>query len=316
MIGRQLKTGLYAGLALAGGLALRLWFVAHAARIAGDTLLYGNIARNWMQHGVYSFTPWPSVPVPTLIRLPGYPLFLMACFSIFGVENYTAVMYVQCLIDLCTCLLIAALVRRLFGQRAAMAALWLSALCPFMAIYTAAPLTEVLTPNLYRAYLLWSGALAQRRDRLQPVALDNSGCHGVCGSAAAGARAARRFGYSGDGVDGLADAGAKALTVENVSAGRARRTLRRCFRWCPGRCGTGVPFMSFSRLRRVTRPIPAKRSRWAFSVGIAPGPIDFASTEEVYWNYDSAPVEIGDLPARAFDSNDQYARTEAILGTL
>jgi len=41
--------------------------------------------------------------------------------------------------------------------------------------------------------------------------------------------------------------------------------------------------------------------------------IDFASTEEVYWNYDNAPVEIGDLPPRAFDSSDQYAQTEAIL---
>jgi len=26
-------------------------------------------------------------------------------FSIFGVEHYAAVMYVQCVIDLCTCLL-------------------------------------------------------------------------------------------------------------------------------------------------------------------------------------------------------------------
>src|SRR5277367_6508552 len=125
MAGRQLKTGVYAALAFAAGLALRLWFVAHAARVDGDTLLYVNIARNWMQHGVYGFTPPPGVPVPTLIRLPGYPLFLMACFRVFGVEHYIAVMYVQCLIDLLTCLLIAALARRLFGQRAGMAALWL-----------------------------------------------------------------------------------------------------------------------------------------------------------------------------------------------
>ena len=41
--------------------------------------------------------------------------------------------------------------------------------------------------------------------------------------------------------------------------------------------------------------------------------IDFASTEEVYWNYDSAPISIGDLPARAFDSDDQYRQTEAAL---
>jgi hypothetical protein len=41
--------------------------------------------------------------------------------------------------------------------------------------------------------------------------------------------------------------------------------------------------------------------------------IDFASTEEVYWNYDSAPIEMADLPPRAFDSNDQYTQTAAIL---
>src|SRR5271168_4586529 len=155
MTKRELKPGLYAALALAAGLAMRLWFVAHAQRVDGDTLLYGNIARNWMEHGVYSFTMSPGVPVPTLIRLPGYPLFLMACFRIFGVENYRAVMYVQCGIDLCTCLLIAALARRLFGRRAAMAALWLSALCPFMATYTAAPLTEV--PTLFTIALAFYG---------------------------------------------------------------------------------------------------------------------------------------------------------------
>ncbi|MGD0445178.1 MAG: hypothetical protein ABSA39_14685, partial [Edaphobacter sp.] len=41
--------------------------------------------------------------------------------------------------------------------------------------------------------------------------------------------------------------------------------------------------------------------------------IDFASTEEVYWNFDGAAIAIGDLPARAFDNGDQYARTAAIL---
>ncbi|MGD0445718.1 MAG: glycosyltransferase family 39 protein, partial [Edaphobacter sp.] len=145
MTGRQRKRGLYAAIALAAGLALRLWFVAHAARVDGDTLLYGSIARNWMQHGVYGFALSANGPVPTLIRLPGYPIFLMACFRVFGIEHYSAVMYVQCAIDLLTCLLIAALAGRLFDERAAMAALWLSALCPFMATYPAAPLTEVLT---------------------------------------------------------------------------------------------------------------------------------------------------------------------------
>ena len=34
-------------------------------------------------------------PSPTLIRLPGYPLFLALCFRLFGMENYIAVMLVQ-----------------------------------------------------------------------------------------------------------------------------------------------------------------------------------------------------------------------------
>ena len=89
MMRRQLKTRLYAALALAAGLALRLWFITHVARIDGDTLLYGSIARNWMQHGVYGFAQSISGPIPTLIRLPGYPLFLVACFRVFGVEHYT-----------------------------------------------------------------------------------------------------------------------------------------------------------------------------------------------------------------------------------
>ncbi len=42
-------------LALGLGLALRLVFVLHAPRIAGDTLIYGDIAKNWMHHGVYGF---------------------------------------------------------------------------------------------------------------------------------------------------------------------------------------------------------------------------------------------------------------------
>jgi hypothetical protein len=43
--------------------------------------------------------------------------------------------------------------------------------------------------------------------------------------------------------------------------------------------------------------------------------IDFASTEDVYWNYDGAPIQIADLPSRAFDSDEQYERTDTLLNT-
>jgi 4-amino-4-deoxy-L-arabinose transferase-like glycosyltransferase len=312
MIGRQLKTGAYAALALAAGLALRLWFVAHVARVGGDTLIYGNIARNWMQHGVYSFTSPPGVPVPTLIRLPGYPLFLMACFRIFGVEHYTAVMYVQCVIDLCTCLLIAALAGRLFGRRAAMAALWLSALCPFTAIYTATPLTEVLT--LFCIALTFYGL-----ERWRSAGLGFNRWLWVTSGAVAYSVLLRPE----QGL--LAAAVIPAMLWMVWRTLEARRSLQKSvlpvalaalcvvLPLAPWTVRNWRTFHVLQPLapRYATDPgefVPLGFQRWYRTWAI-----DFASTEEVYWNYDSAPICIGDLPPRAFDSDDQYTRTETAL---
>ena len=43
--------------------------------------------------------------VPTLSRLPGYPAFLAAIFAVFGWGNFRAVLLIQVLFDLGTCLL-------------------------------------------------------------------------------------------------------------------------------------------------------------------------------------------------------------------
>jgi 4-amino-4-deoxy-L-arabinose transferase-like glycosyltransferase len=312
MTERRWKTGLYAAIALAAGLALRLWFVAHAARIDGDTLLYGGIARNWMQHGVYGFASSPAGPIPTLIRLPGYPLFLVLCFRVFGVEHYDAVMYLQCVIDLGTCVLIAALAKRLFGERAAMAALWLSALCPFMAAYPAAPLTEVLT--LYTIALTFYGLERWRAEGggfnrwlwVTAVAMAYSVLlrpeQGLLAVSVISAMLWIVW-RQGRGVHPTSKAllpiGVAALCVVLPLAPWAMRNWR--------------TFHVVQPLapRYATDPgelIPLGFQRWYRTWAI-----DFASTEEVYWNYDSAAVALSDLPPRAFDSTDQYARTAAIL---
>jgi hypothetical protein len=141
----RLRTILSISCALLAGALLRLWFIHVFPQIQGDSLLYGDIARNWLTHGIYGRTLPQSTIAPTLVRLPGYPAFLALCFTIFGNQNYQAVLYLQAAIDLVTCLLIAAFVRRVCGPRAAMAALWLAALCPFTANYVAMPLTETLS---------------------------------------------------------------------------------------------------------------------------------------------------------------------------
>ncbi len=122
---------------------LRLFFVFRFPAVVDDSHFYANIAENWLQHGVYAVTDSGQI-VPTLSRLPGYPAFLAVIFAIFGIENFRAVLLIQVLVDLCTCFLIADSARRLVSERAARAAFLLAAICPFLANYAAAALTECL----------------------------------------------------------------------------------------------------------------------------------------------------------------------------
>ncbi len=129
--------------ALTLGLALRLWWVHAHPALSGDPQVYADIARNWLTHGIYGVTSDHLVR-PTLIRLPGYPLFLAICFRLFGPQNTHAVLILQVLVDLATCALLAATTRLLWSRRAAMVTLWLATLCPFTSTYSAALLTETL----------------------------------------------------------------------------------------------------------------------------------------------------------------------------
>ena len=132
----------------------------------GDTLVYGGIAKNLLLHGRYALTLASGETFSTLIRLPGYPLFLAVCFRLFGMENYGAVAWVQIALELIGCLLLADFARRIapaeYATAAAQGTLWLAALCPFTAVYAATPLTE--GPTLFvLALALWAAARFQER---------------------------------------------------------------------------------------------------------------------------------------------------------
>ncbi len=155
----RMRLALPAMLALAAGLSLRLWMLKKFFEVDGDSLIYGGLAKNLLLHGSYALTVANGETYPTLIRLPGYPLFLALCFRVFGMENYAAAAWVQIPLELAGCLLLASFVRRIVApaqkRGAALATLWLGALCPFTAIYAAKPLTE--GPTLFVLVLaLWS----------------------------------------------------------------------------------------------------------------------------------------------------------------
>jgi 4-amino-4-deoxy-L-arabinose transferase-like glycosyltransferase len=125
------------------GLLLRGYFLHWHFLFEGDSLVYGDLAKNWVLHGIYGITDDGSV-MPVNIRMPGYPAFLAVSFRLFGLEHYAAVVRAQLVIDLLTCFLIAAGARRLRPDRAKIA-FALAALCPFTANYAATPLPETLS---------------------------------------------------------------------------------------------------------------------------------------------------------------------------
>src|SRR6266403_925517 len=132
----------FLGTALAG-VALRLFFIVYFPAVTDDSRVYTDFASNWLQHGVYGLTQSGEI-VPSDTRLPGYPGFLATIFALFGPGNFRAVMAAQLLVDLGTCFIIADLARRTVSDRAARIAFVLAALCPFLANYTAAVLTETV----------------------------------------------------------------------------------------------------------------------------------------------------------------------------
>jgi 4-amino-4-deoxy-L-arabinose transferase-like glycosyltransferase len=122
------------------GLALRLFFIFRFPAVTTDSFIYGDIAKNWLLHGIYGVGAAHDISA-TYIRLPGYPAFLALIFALFGMEHYRAALWVQMFVDMGTCFLIADIAGRLIGSRAARAAFLLAALCPFLADYAAAALT-------------------------------------------------------------------------------------------------------------------------------------------------------------------------------
>jgi hypothetical protein len=133
------------------GLLLRLYFVwKFPFDGAGDSPIYEQLARNWLYHGVLGL--WlDGRLVPVNIRVPGYPAYLAALYAFFG-QYLKPVLLGQVALDLATCFLVAALAasiaREESRRRVIIAAIWLAALCPFIANYTAATLTEVLATFL------------------------------------------------------------------------------------------------------------------------------------------------------------------------
>jgi hypothetical protein len=140
--------------ALAAGGCLRFFFVLKYPAGSGDSVLYEQIATNWLKYHVYAMNVGGAI-TPVDIRVPGYPAFLAVIYWLSGKTGPDArfwVMTAQVVVDLFTCVVAACLAATLLALatgrvhrwRVFLLALWLTALCPFAANYVAVPLTETV----------------------------------------------------------------------------------------------------------------------------------------------------------------------------
>src|SRR6478672_4950149 len=78
------------------------YFLANDA--PGDGVVYARMATNLLEHGVFSDDEEEPI-TPTMIRTPGYPIFLAGVYYLFGEGNNTAVRILQAVVDTSTCVL-------------------------------------------------------------------------------------------------------------------------------------------------------------------------------------------------------------------
>src|ERR1700686_1604230 len=312
-------------------LALRLFFFFYFPTVTDDSHVYATFATNWMQHGVYGQTqggqPEKQI-VPTDTRLPGYPAFLAGIFWLFGVANFKAVMLTQILLDLATCLIVADLARRAVSERAARIAFVLAALCPFLANYAAAVLTETLE-IFFTALAFDCAAAALNRMHsagIEPGALDQT-CRRLW--AATGAAIAACILLRPDGGILLAAVALYlAILAWRRRAGRREMAhilvsaiivvviaLAPLAPWTIRNFRTLHHFQPLApRYANETNELVSRGfNRWV-KTWIA----DYASVEEIYWNVPGDKIDPEKLPSRAIDgpTEDNPAQRDETLAVI
>jgi hypothetical protein len=301
-------------LALLAGLALRLWGLRRLFEVNGDSLIYGDLARNLLLHGRFDLTLPSGEMYPTLIRLPGYAIFLAGCFRLFGIENYFSAACIQIVIDLAGCLLLAAFVRRVapaaLSRVAALATLWLAALCPFTASYTAEPLAE--TPTLFAlALAMW--AMARFRDEPKwanalwfTLAVTCATFLRPDGALAAIIFAPALFpGFGGDrGQNRLPARKLARMATVCVLLALAPFAIWTARNWSG--------FHVFQPLAPRLANDPDESTNPGWESWVKSWCLDYVSTYQIYWNVPWDKLDVSKLPSRAFDSPAQYDETAAL----
>jgi hypothetical protein len=319
--------------ALIAGFGLRLYFVLKFPATSGDTVLYEQIATNWLKHHVYAMDVVGAI-TPVDLRMPGYPAFLAIVYALTGRTGADArlwVMLAQIGVDLLSCPVIARLAALLTctsgdappNKRVYSVALWLAALCPFTANYAAVPLTEVFA-TFCTALACCALVIALKRVQKPDFLLQSTHLP-----------LSKSVEYTALGAGGIVGAGtlfrpetpilliASAFVFAGVffRRGNYRRWFWVCFAMMLG-CLMILSPWAIRNMVTLGEPqfLAPKNSN-------LPGemvPYGFMAWEKTWlyrvrdcylapWKMNEESISVDDLPARAFDTPEEKERVAMIL---
>src|SRR5256714_1533904 len=294
-----------------------------------DSRVYSLIARNIVEQ--HSYSQAEEFPYePTLIRAPGYPLFLAGIYSVFGHTNNGAVRFVQALIDTGTCALVAFLgwfwqPNKTLKRMTAIVALALAAINPFTTIYCATILTEVPTvfvvvATCIAATIAFRGTLT--RESTEKIArrplLNRALLWWTTAGLLAGVAVLIR---PDSGLIAIAICLTIVITGFVRFKARWRAHLAACVIFGASLTLTLVPwtirnwrvFHLFQPLAPVHAEMPEEFVPLGYARWLKTWLDDQRYVEDFWWPLDVAPMDVDDLPDSAFDSADERTRVAALL---
>lgn len=295
-----------------------------ALRLANDEpddgRVYSQIARNVVEQHVYSHDSQPPY-APSLIRLPGYPLFLAGIYKIFGSGNNTAVRVVQAVIDTATCVLIALValewaIEEERKHRAALLAFALAAICPFTAIYVATILTEVLT-NFLAVGMVLAATFAFKSTTRKRVLVWWFISGLTAGLAVLFRPDSGLFAAAIGGTLMLSSLigkrGSRFLQLRNAIVSASLFSIAFCLVLVPWTLRNQRVFHLFQPLAPAHAEMPGEFVPRGYLLWVRTWLDDSRYVGPALWSVDTRPIRISDFPERAFDSKEERDRVAALF---
>jgi 4-amino-4-deoxy-L-arabinose transferase-like glycosyltransferase len=286
-----------------------------AIRLANDEpddgRVYSQIARNVLEQHVYSHDTQPPY-TPSLIRLPGYPLFLVAIYSIFGHGNNIAVRVIQAVLDTITCALMAWVVFEWTRKhRAAIIALALAAVCPLTAIYVATILTEVPTNFLAVAMVLTATfafkSISQKRAFVWWIVT------GFVAGLAVLFRPDSGLFAAAIGATLMLSAFSNFRRFREATLRTAIFSLAFCLVLVPWTIRNRRVFHVFQPLAPAHAEMPGEVVPRGYLLWVRTWLDDQRYVAPALWAMDMRQMRISDFPDKAFDSDEERDRVAALL---